>query len=258
MTPPLFFKKKKSVEDGSETSSPLDCSLTVARFLSCFADPVIAWTFYCPTSRSHVGQVTPTLLPYGIICSSPSSFSIFFLNLVILRSDLCHELTSKSTNLTTTQLHQAPRLWDTCRKERSCQSVLPQRLSQFMHADTEYFRHKVDQRKIHPLCLLWFQYSSSPVGLLTCTRRGDVVVYVDNFTFPLALWHTSFEWRTGCLLFGLLLLFVTIEIFLSQNFLCVSERNQCFIKITLGPGVLSFELLGVHESECGRETQTSF
>ena len=27
----------------------------------------------------------------------------------------------------------------------------------------------------------------SPVGLLACTRSGDVVVYVDNFTFPLAL-----------------------------------------------------------------------
>ena len=25
----------------------------------------------------------------------------------------------------------------------------------------------------------------SPVGLISCTRRGDVVVYVDNFTFPL-------------------------------------------------------------------------
>jgi hypothetical protein len=27
----------------------------------------------------------------------------------------------------------------------------------------------------------------SPVGLFVCTRRGDVVVYLDNFTFPLAL-----------------------------------------------------------------------
>ena len=38
--------------------------------------------------------------------SSPSSFPIFFLNLVILRSELCHELTSKSTNL-------ALMFWDT-------------------------------------------------------------------------------------------------------------------------------------------------
>ncbi len=27
----------------------------------------------------------------------------------------------------------------------------------------------------------------SPVDLLACTRSGDVVVYLDNFTFPLAL-----------------------------------------------------------------------
>ncbi len=27
----------------------------------------------------------------------------------------------------------------------------------------------------------------SPVGLLPCTRSGDVVVYLDNFTFPLTL-----------------------------------------------------------------------
>jgi hypothetical protein len=32
-------------------------------------------------------------------CSSPLSFSIFVLNLVILRSEICHELTRKSTNL---------------------------------------------------------------------------------------------------------------------------------------------------------------
>ena len=35
-----------------------------------------------------------------ILNSSPSSFPILSLNLVILRSELCHELTSKSTNLT--------------------------------------------------------------------------------------------------------------------------------------------------------------
>jgi hypothetical protein len=34
------------------------------------------------------------------------------------------------------------------------------------------------------------------VGLFSSTRIGDVGVYLDNFTFPLTLWHTSFEWLT--------------------------------------------------------------
>jgi hypothetical protein len=46
----------------------------------------------------------------------------------------------------------------------------------------------------------------STASLLTCTRRGDVVVYLDNFTFLLAFWHNSFECQTGCLMFGLLIL----------------------------------------------------
>ncbi len=43
------------------------------------------------------------------------------------------------------------------------------------------------------------------VGLLDYTRSGDVGVYLDNFTFPLTLCHTSFECRTDCLVFVLLL-----------------------------------------------------
>ncbi len=55
------------------------------------------------------------------------------------------------------------------------------------------------------------------VGLLACTRSGDVGVYLDNFTFPLTLCHTSFECRTGCLLFVLLLSRVSIVNFLSHH-----------------------------------------
>jgi hypothetical protein len=36
------------------------------------------------------------------------------------------------------------------------------------------------------------------------------------------------------------------------------KKNQSLIKVTLGPGVISFELLGMHESECESEAQTSF
>ena len=43
-------------------------------------------------------------------------------------------------------------------------------------------RHKVLMRGI-----LDQPVRDSPVGLLACTRSGDVVVYADNFTFPLVL-----------------------------------------------------------------------
>ena len=43
-------------------------------------------------------------------------------------------------------------------------------------------RHKVLMRG-----LLGQSVHDSPVGLFACTRSGDVVVYVDNFTFPLTL-----------------------------------------------------------------------
>ena len=56
------------------------------------------------------------------------------------------------------------------------------------------------------------------LGLLAWTRNGDVGVYLDNFTFPLAFWHTSFEWHTVCLLFGLLFLGVSIVYFLSRSY----------------------------------------
>jgi hypothetical protein len=61
-------------------------------------------------------------------------------------------------------------------------------------------------------------------GLLACTRGGDVGVYLDNFTFPLTLCHTSFEFRAGCLLFVLLLGGVSIV-----NFLSLREESglQC-------------------------------
>ena len=36
------------------------------------------------------------------------------------------------------------------------------------------------------------------------------------------------------------------------------ERKQSLITITLGRGVISFELLGLHETECGSEAQPSF
>ena len=36
--------------------------------------------------------------------------------------------------------------------------------------------------------------------------------------------------------------------------LCVIKK-QSLIEIRLGPGVICFELLGMHESECGSETQ---
>ena len=40
---------------------------------------------------------------------------------------------------------------------------------------------------------------------------------------------------------------------------CVCEINQCLIKITLGPGVISFELSGMNDSECGlSETSSPF
>jgi len=38
----------------------------------------------------------------------------------------------------------------------------------------------------------------------------------------------------------------------------VREKPVSYHKITLGPGVISFELLGMHESEYGSEAQTSF
>ena len=36
------------------------------------------------------------------------------------------------------------------------------------------------------------------------------------------------------------------------------ETSLSFIKNTLGPGVISFELSGMHEPECGSEAKTSF
>ena len=45
----------------------------------------------------------------------------------------------------------------------------------------------------------------SAVGLLRCTGAGDVTVHLDNFTFLLPLCDTSFQSRTGNLVFGLLL-----------------------------------------------------
>ncbi len=71
----------------------------------------------------------------------------------------------------------------------------------------------------------------SPVGPLVCTRSGDVGVYLDNCTFPLTLRHTSFECRTGCLLFGLLLLGVAIVNFLSH--LEESDLQWTIIFLTL-------------------------
>ncbi len=52
--------------------------------------------------------------------------------------------------------------------------------------------------------LLDQQVRHCAVGLLACTRNGDVGVYLDNFTFPFTLCHTLFECRTGYLLFVLL------------------------------------------------------
>ncbi len=79
-------------------------------------------------------------------------------------------------------------------------------------------RHKVLMRGILDQFV-----SYSPIGLLPWTRNGDVVVYLDNFTFPLVIWHNSFEWHTDCLLFSLFLLFVTIVNFLSHR-----ERKLTF------------------------------
>ena len=65
------------------------------------------------------------------------------------------------------------------------------------------------------------------VGLLACTRSGDVGVYLDNFTFPLTLCHTSFEWHTDCLLFVLLLHGVSIVNFLSHREESGLQCNIC-------------------------------
>jgi hypothetical protein len=54
------------------------------------------------------------------------------------------------------------------------------------------------------------------VGLLRCTGAGDVTVYLDNFTFLLPLCDTSFQSRTGNLVFGLLMVCVPLVIFVSH------------------------------------------
>jgi hypothetical protein len=66
---------------------------------------------------------------------------------------------------------------------------------------------------IHPSRLHIYSHTET----LVMTEHNFFTVYLDNFTFPLTLWHYSFECHTGCLLFGLLLLFVSIINFLSYH-----------------------------------------
>ncbi len=68
------------------------------------------------------------------------------------------------------------------------------------------------------------------VGPLACTRRGDVGVNLDNFTFPLTLCHTSFECRTVWLLFVLLLGGESMVNFISHLEEC---GLQCIICLAL-------------------------
>jgi hypothetical protein len=62
-----------------------------------------------------------------------------------------------------------------------------------------------------------FNMTVMSMSISSICQRGDVVVYLDNFTFPFTLWHNSFECLTGCLLFGLLFLVVSIVNFLSHH-----------------------------------------
>jgi hypothetical protein len=101
-------------------------------------------------------------------------------------------------------------------------------------------RHKVLMRGI-----LDQQVRHCAVGLLACTRSGDVGVYLHNFTFPLTVCHASLECLIGCLLFVLLLGGVSIENFLShleesvlQYIICLTFRVfvfYCHLKTYCGP-----------------------
>ncbi len=71
----------------------------------------------------------------------------------------------------------------------------------------------------------------SEVGLLRCTGSGDVTVYLDNFTFLLPLCDTSFQSRTGNLVFDLLLGRVPLVNFLTSTNLTFSGPSSFLFSI---------------------------
>ena len=77
----------------------------------------------------------------------------------------------------------------------------------------------------------------SEVGLFRWTRTGDVTVYLDNFTFLLVLCQTSFQGRTGNLVFDLLMggvLFVDREWWRTSS-LTYRPTSCPFDVYTVGP-----------------------
>ncbi len=76
----------------------------------------------------------------------------------------------------------------------------------------------------------------SPVGPLVWTRSGDVVVYLDNFTFPLVFWHTIIFRDLHVANRWLTLMFTTVCYLRGHVTLdCKSPEPVCFAtKVTLG------------------------